>query len=359
MVHRVRRPGGIQQLIIIGPRCAVAATCCAVFAALTVMWMQDVQDAGQPQHMHAHDPEEAPPADSATLTSAPARLLLVTLEHRFSTFSGNGVYSTSQARALRAAGHSVLVVCAAPGANLPKDVVDGQEVVIRVPEENWGSLQVDGPWQEFADGFERDATHAILDAVRRFAPDAVLAVDWHGYEAAQRLSVFMHSGDDPTRAHTASSVPIIALNYRVFSRESTTPRRVRELEARAAREAAVTVALSSPDEKELRLLGAVETTVVAPALRADVRAAAERVMVSPACMIAHQLALSNVRSRGCDDYTSIPILGPRQETNHQLFSHILAHICCEIQYFRVCFHRSASPDIMPITIASVAAAGSS
>lgn len=228
MVHRTRRAGGFQQLVITGPRCAVAATCCAVIAALvTVMWMQDnIEDAagpsGRPQHMH--DRVEAPPT----------RLLLVTLEHRFFTFSGNGVYSTSQARALRAAGHSVLVVCASPGAHLPQDIVAGQEIVITVPEEKWGSLQIDGPWQEFADGLELDPK--VVDAVRRFAPDAVLAVDWHGHEAARRL--LAHSGDDPT-AQSAPPLPIIALNYRVFSRESTTPPRVRELEARAAREAAV------------------------------------------------------------------------------------------------------------------------
>jgi hypothetical protein len=41
-------------------------------------------------------------------------LLLITLEYAFGTFSGNGVYSVSSVRALRAAGHSVRVVAGAP-----------------------------------------------------------------------------------------------------------------------------------------------------------------------------------------------------------------------------------------------------
>jgi hypothetical protein len=177
-------------------------------------------------------------------------------------------YSTTQARALRAAGHAVLVVCASPDASLPDDIDGDREVVVLVPEEQWGSLQADGPWESFADNVERDAR--VVDAVRRFAPDAVLAVDWHGYEAARRILPALST----TTRDDGSLPPVIALNYRVFSRESTTPDVVRELEARAAREAAVTVALSTPDEAELRGLGAVNTAVVAPPLRADVRAVA-------------------------------------------------------------------------------------
>ena len=56
------------------------------------------------------------------------------------------------------------------------------EIVVPVPASKWGSLGLSSPWEDFRAGVAR-----IGPTVRRFAPTAVLGVDWHGMAAINAL----------------------------------------------------------------------------------------------------------------------------------------------------------------------------
>eukprot|EP00035_Acanthoeca_spectabilis_P023794 m.450983 g.450983 ORF g.450983 m.450983 type:complete len:427 (+) comp20080_c0_seq1:327-1607(+) len=194
------------------------------------------------------------------------RIVFFTMEYRHETFSGNGVYSTRQVKSLRSLGYSVLVVCAAPDGLQNDQAPD--ERIVTVPQHLWGSLRDDGPWEAFASGATEQG---IVSAIHQFNPDAILAVDWHGYEAATRYRLKESPG---------AQRPILLLNYRVFSKDEVVDGVLRQMEARSAQGAAGAVALNFADEQALRELGAATTTTVLPAVREDVKAFALEAMSS-------------------------------------------------------------------------------
>eukprot|EP00038_Savillea_parva_P015508 m.220578 g.220578 ORF g.220578 m.220578 type:complete len:459 (+) comp31226_c0_seq1:232-1608(+) len=213
------------------------------------------------------------------------RLVLVTLEYRYATFSGNGVYSTRQAIGLQAAGHEVLVVCGSPRTPDARDAgatdTHPPDLPIVVPSETWGSLRMDGPWEAFATGA---SAPSVVAAIRAFQPDAILAVDWHGAEAATRILRQLATTDGTAALTDAATAPvlrppIVLLNYRVFSQDddSTAAVALRDMEVRSVNAAAGVIALSYVDEAKLRALGATRTATLLPALREDVKAEAAAV----------------------------------------------------------------------------------
>lgn len=72
---------------------------------------------------------------------------------------------------------------------------------------SWGRLDVTAPWQEYAAGA---ATPEALEAVRSFAPEVVLGVDWSALPAYRALKPALEA--DTT---------FVYLNYRVFTRTAT------------------------------------------------------------------------------------------------------------------------------------------
>jgi len=184
-------------------------------------------------------------------------LLLITLEYAFGTFSGNGVYSVSSVRALRAAGHSVRVVAGAPpghaaGAGLADDA-------FALPLPTWGRLDRHSAHAAFAAAVGSDATlHAWLAAAP--PPQLVLGVDFTSLGAYRAL-------------RHALAAPLVYLNWRVYT---LTDAEHAPLEAEAAAASAATIALSHVDAAAIRgLLGATQPVHVVPCpLREETRALA-------------------------------------------------------------------------------------
>ena len=111
----------------------------------------------------------------------------------------------------------------------------------------WGSLGRDGPWREYV-----QQARAAATALERFAPDVVIAVDWHGAEAAAAA------------AGARGASPRVLLSYRVFSRADSASDAdfYRDRERRAVSDADVTVALGKADAGALTALGATRAEVL-------------------------------------------------------------------------------------------------
>ncbi|GFR41507.1 hypothetical protein Agub_g2201, partial [Astrephomene gubernaculifera] len=162
------------------------------------------------------------------------RILFLTLEFRAGTFSGNGVYATAQVRALTAAGHKLFVVSAQP-VHAAKPTEDyGVLKIVEVPVSSWHRLDAGAPWREFAAGV---LDGAVSEAVRAFAPQVVLAVDWSALQAVRNLLPY------------CGGAPYVYLNYRVFTRTAVGEdlELIRSMEAAAMSESILTVALSRSD----------------------------------------------------------------------------------------------------------------
>ena len=182
-------------------------------------------------------------------------LLLITLEYAFGTFSGNGVYSVSSVRALRAAGHSVRVVAGAPpghaaGAGLAEDA-------FALPLPAWGRLDRHSAHAAFAAAVGSDA--ALRSWLQSSPPpQLVLGVDFTALGAYRALRL---------------ATPLVYLNWRVYT---LTDAEHAPLEAEAAAASAATIALSHVDAAAIRsLLGATRPVFVVPCpLREETRALA-------------------------------------------------------------------------------------
>lgn len=81
--------------------------------------------------------------------------------------------------------------------------------VVQVPCPNWGRLDINSGWREFAEGA---ATAAVTAAVVGFKAEAVLGVDWHALPAWQALTAGSMLQTSDTRPLGAT--PYIYLNYR-------------------------------------------------------------------------------------------------------------------------------------------------
>jgi hypothetical protein len=133
----------------------------------------------------------------------PLRVLVITLEFAASTFSGNGVYARSQARALARAGHRVLVVSGRPddlddaaaesaASDPTADDDDASRPIVRtvpVPAATWGRLDASCGHAAFASAAA--ASREITRAIASHAP---------GGRARRGLVVLPRVGRAPRRA---------------------------------------------------------------------------------------------------------------------------------------------------------------
>ncbi|KAL4436763.1 hypothetical protein ABPG75_003902 [Micractinium tetrahymenae] len=210
------------------------------------------------------------------------RFLLLSIEFNAGTFSGNGVYACSQARALTQLGHEVLVIAGAPPGHTQKaaeaagegaGLVEQQAAlawrILHVELPVWGRLDAGCAWREFAAG---GSAPEVAAAAAAFRPAAVLGVDWHSVGVYEQLQEAL-----------PGPPPFIYLNYRVFHRTAT-PEELAMIEAQEARAlhlSRCSMVLSRSDAAYLRRHfpeatakggGAGPLHVLLPALRSDMAA---------------------------------------------------------------------------------------
>ena len=207
------------------------------------------------------------------------RLLVITLEYAYSTFSGNGTYAVATVRLLRAAGHDVRVLCGAPAAG-DNCAFAAEPSCVAVPLATWGRLDRQSDWQAFASkaGVQGET---LLSG---WAPDCVLGVDWTSVAAFEALL---------QQAGTTPRPPLVYCNWRVFSRSDPD---ALPLERHAVHVAAATIALSSVDADYIRqeLLPPAGTVfVVHPPLRLDVYEHAKASQTHPRTLLCCCVRLSS------------------------------------------------------------------
>eukprot|EP00250_Pteridium_aquilinum_P005190 c15323_g1_i1 orf=384-1991(-) len=158
-------------------------------------------------------------------SNAPWKLLMITLEFRQGTFSGNGVYAQSIARSLARKGYEVLVISGKPVKHMPTDNMKQEntevantwinqrnstngtaahtiestknqrltrkdansgliELEVDVEEDGWGRLDWLCPWKSFAQGISVYTEHVL-----EFSPSWALVVDWSAVPAFENLSL--------------------------------------------------------------------------------------------------------------------------------------------------------------------------
>jgi glycosyltransferase involved in cell wall biosynthesis len=170
------------------------------------------------------------------------RLLLLTLEYNVGTFSGNGTYAQALVRSLRAAGHTVSVLCGAP-PEWTGPSPDGEAWPVSLPTWEWGALV------------------AACEDVRAWAlrqePVLVLGVDFSSLNVYRALRF---------------AVPLVHLNWRVYSMSDFAHV---ELERDMLATSVLAIALCQADAAYLRTLRSdIRVAVVSPPLRAEAQRAA-------------------------------------------------------------------------------------
>ncbi|KAH7434051.1 hypothetical protein KP509_07G098500 [Ceratopteris richardii] len=246
--------------------------------------------------------------------AAALKLLMITLEFKRGTFSGNGVYAQSIARSLARRGNEVLVISGNPvkhvhSASLTSNVGQqhihaenlgenqnkyGQtssshtngvteeqvlndldiglyELEVDVEEDGWGRLDWKCPWRSFAQGIKQHEMY-----VAKFRPSWVLVVDWSSLPAFESLSMAM-----------GMKWRMAFLNFRIYTVSEyqgedgrAEKRFYKDMESKAVSMASAVSALSSRDANILatQLGEGIRDGVVPkphfPPLREDLRAVA-------------------------------------------------------------------------------------
>ena len=218
------------------------------------------------------------------------RVVLVSYEYAFATFSGNGVLAASTARGLRDRfrDDDVMVVCARPieddddgerddkkreekTKNMPDEVRDEERgtivvVSVPVPKSKWGRLDKTCAHEEFA----KNVSEKQLETVVTFGANHVLGVDWSSLELYKRIR--KRYEDEETKSKIPPP-PLTCLIYRVFTLHDESHR---ELEQSVVSAASRVICLCNNDAEFLRdtflNVGeeAVAVEVIHPPLREDV-----------------------------------------------------------------------------------------
>ena len=157
------------------------------------------------------------------------RILILSLEFNYSTFSGNGVLSRSiGSRLARRDDCTVRVICAKPHPATP-DISNDIDMSIIIDNDQfdiwpvelsrqckWKRLDREGPWNEYA-------TNAcnFVNNVKDYQPTDVIAVDWHGMLAWRSIISTITTINSDSAASSSSWHPTIVkvcyYNFRVYS----------------------------------------------------------------------------------------------------------------------------------------------
>ena len=135
-------------------------------------------------------------------TKKTIKVLFISYEYTFGTFSGNGVLAASTVRGFLnddssdfdddedAMTTEILVVCARPTEleeELRMEKEDEEEdkgvLSVPVPKSKWGRLDKTCAHEEFA----TNVSEKQLEAIVKFRADVVLGVDWSSLEVYERI----------------------------------------------------------------------------------------------------------------------------------------------------------------------------
>lgn len=198
------------------------------------------------------------------------RVLFISLELLGPVFSGNGIYSRSLVRALKTTPGLACLVLSGRSAAMPFEAQDAEwreqrdapHGLIDIPLDVWGRLDRGSGWASFRD---QAASPAVAATVAAFAPDVVVAVDWHGAHAWEGLCGALRAlaaapGSSAPAAARAAACRCVYLNFRVYCTSTGLAataddlRFFRSQERAAMRLAACTVALCRVDALALAAL---------------------------------------------------------------------------------------------------------
>jgi hypothetical protein len=221
-------------------------------------------------------------------TKKTIKVLFISYEYTFGTFSGNGVLAASTVRGFLnddssdfdddddAMTTEILVVCARPTEleeELRMEKEDEEEdkgvLSVPVPKSKWGRLDKTCAYEEFA----TNVSEKQLEAIVKFRADVVLGVDWSSLEVYERIRKRYQEEEED--GFSPPPPPLTYLNYRVFTLHDESHR---ALEQRMITASTHVICLCINDAKFLRdaFVGGddgkemVVAVVLHPPLREDV-----------------------------------------------------------------------------------------
>lgn len=235
----------------------------------------------------------------------PLRLLLVTYEFTYSSFSGNGILARSLVKSLLGHGCQVTVWCCRPPLingqrnNDQEDNDDGtngdsvfkaakQEGRLKIfavtitDHRQWNRVDDASAWNEFTwKNLSQSSRDTLTRDILPFI-DAVSVIDWTGFHAWDSVPV-----TETLPAAPLQPTPLVHLNFRVFS-SGVTDDQKREwynaMERRVLRNASAVIVLSQNDKDSLNDISppkecvhrSDEIAIVPPPLRGDVEELAKQ-----------------------------------------------------------------------------------
>jgi len=245
-------------------------------------------------HKNTHEKKSIPKMGAERMKKTKKKVLFISYEYTFGTFSGNGVLAASTVRGFlndsdfdddaMTTTLEILVVCARPTEleeelRMEKEEEEVKEVntdddhhiprvlSVPVPKSKWGRLDKTCAYEEFA----TNVSEKQLVAIVKFRADVVLGVDWSSLEVYERIRKRYQEEEDGF----SPPPPLTYLNYRVFTLHDESHR---ALEQRMITASTHVICLCINDAKFLRdaFVGgddgkeAVVAVVLHPPLREDV-----------------------------------------------------------------------------------------
>jgi hypothetical protein len=244
-------------------------------------------------HKKTHEKKKVPKMGALMKKKTKKKVLFISYEYTFGTFSGNGVLAASTVRGFlnddfddddAMTTTEILVVCARPTEleeelRMEKEEEEVKEVntdddhhiprvlSVPVPKSKWGRLDKTCAYEEFA----TNVSEKQLGAIVKFRADVVLGVDWSSLEVYERIRKRYQEEEDGF----SPPPPLTYLNYRVFTLHDESHR---ALEQRMITASTHVICLCINDAKFLRdaFVGgddgkeAVVAVVLHPPLREDV-----------------------------------------------------------------------------------------
>lgn len=236
---------------------------------------------------HTKEKKKSSPKMGALITKkTKTKVLFISYEYTFGTFSGNGVLAASTVRGFLnddsdfddddAMTTEILVVCARPTEleeELRMEKEDEEEdkgvLSVPVPKSKWGRLDKTCAYEEFA----TNVSEKQLEAIVKFRADVVLGVDWSSLEVYERIRKRYQEEEED--GFSPPPPPLTYLNYRVFTLHDESHR---ALEQRMITASTHVICLCINDAKFLRdaFVGGddgkemVVAVVLHPPLREDV-----------------------------------------------------------------------------------------
>ena len=186
--------------------------------------------------------------------------LLIGLEFVSPIFSGNGIMTQSLVRGLLESGYHVTVLCARPDSWKEENEVHVDSstketcleshpklhtLIVPVPNHTWKRLDKHSCWQHLAEGAPK-----VMKNISHKAPwDYVFCIDWSSIETIHALQECKH---------VSTSVPLVFLVFRIFSRSHQLLKSVEdqhfyiEKEVDAVNRSDITIVLSHVDKFSLQ-----------------------------------------------------------------------------------------------------------